>query len=1517
MAREFTPPSKEQALKVAKYLGCRGAHQDDKGNWLPCADAETLNRISTNAETEPVKAIDAKAKSPCWPGYIMVGMKPGKNGAMVPNCVPADGREKDSYADEKKRRRPGKTRRRYVRNGYEPLGERGVSGIDTLAGGGLVSGKNVISGRARPRRGDPDVYDDPNTARLRSRALGCIGIARRSTPDGEIVWTPCTNVSDYRRRTGVSPLGRRDEYRRFQRMLRDVGGPSYTRRRTGRKFNRSKTASFIVEEKAFRKLGDYGSSYVRPIKRSLGALTRRGRCRNTTMIDRDRDGYICNPATGKDDLPVGWQVREGIDKKTRQKLQKMWEQVDRDLADPSRWHGLLRRERKGNTGDKKLNDMLVNLRKRGFLVTQNQDAKGQPTRIEAPPKFKKIWLMRDALGKTKLEGEDFERIHIWQAHFKHGGNAPLHDKVASWLLLNYGYDAVNDVVYDFYDDGPTNYFQATDPKYRRELDANIIDESGPGKYITDAINPNFTESDFAGREEVQAERVRKRVDADWRERLDEIMDLGAEKYGGLDPDRELSIDDEDFFDDVTELERIGLTHQEAAVYFNISDDSAKNLYDELGFPTEDNGAPIISSVMEFYAREIRADREENVPEWYLIRTGWKDLEAVRKKKRDKASGKLDDFVADFDPELENPIPAIDRNAGLAQMVTRREHDAYRKFMDEHIDDLATLRRAVEANPRFGAILSERDWNLYKRVSGTSKDREAPVLLDSHDDQVASTLSGMLISLKANRMPTSASALGLSLEDLKRLVSIIGSSQNHAAMLNALKAAGLEKFWVRGKILGIFPSSPGGAKRAIGNRLTGLYPEAMSKSDTSHMQSKSARKRVSSTPAKPSERITGSSRNRPGSARSRTSASKIVIDEATESALAKKVKDHNKKMRENNRESWTKTDISKLKAVYRRGAGAFSISHRPGMTRNQWAMGRVNAFLKILSSGKPSNSRYVGDNDLLAEGHPWKSRKQATKSLTSGSDLGFLSPIDEDQLFSDPDLEQSTTFNLTAHYVYFESVDEKGMFRGIGSFARGLRSRGRAALRNAPFNRNARDGDGDNLVQEGTPHERPASPNESSLASLMKRLKEPNGGFTFSMNTMSDTRSGWAIARKGQGIKVAVSDVFDDDGQVTSEGIDTLQAFLLYHRDSFTEEPTDARRVALGAWHDPSDGTIYFDVTDVHSKDSMSVEQATQESIRQNQISFVDLDEMVAGAENNDAETRDIFYEGGGDGSNLLPDSAFRPFLDDVRSQRSKADEDLKVTPPKNARIEIAEDNTAMMIASPDKRLAAKHGVKKDWSKVRALPKQERSGIADFYDEAEDLEAEQIQEDVRQAYEALVKEVEEQFEMLTKELRVKIEFVDEDPYENYFEMLEDYRRNRRLKIMRTASTGSHPLMTDEQNDKFRAVHDAFGHLATGRGFDRHGEEAAFQAHKSMFSDLASQAAATELRGQNAFLIERGFFGPQKLVLLPESMRKRLITLLGTKADPTQGISLAQKASDNDNAYTKTRSHHVSCGRVPKV
>lgn len=127
--------------------------------------------------------------------------------------------------------------------------------------------------------------------------------------------------------------------------------------------------------------------------------------------------------------------------------------------------------------------------------------------------------------------------------------------------------------------------------------------------------------------------------------------------------------------------------------------------------------------------------------------------------------------------------------------------------------------------------------------------------------------------------------------------------------------------------------------------------------------------ASSRPAPKKDRIYGSKKNRPGSA---SGKGKIVFSAKTEKALRNKVKEHNEKAPEGR-----KATLGMLKAVYRRGAGAFSSSHRPGKTRDQWAMARVNAFLRLLKSGRPANPNYKQDNDLLPKKHPRSSKGEAT------------------------------------------------------------------------------------------------------------------------------------------------------------------------------------------------------------------------------------------------------------------------------------------------------------------------------------------------------------------------------------------------------------------------------------------------------------------------------------------------------------------------------------------------------------
>lgn len=137
-----------------------------------------------------------------------------------------------------------------------------------------------------------------------------------------------------------------------------------------------------------------------------------------------------------------------------------------------------------------------------------------------------------------------------------------------------------------------------------------------------------------------------------------------------------------------------------------------------------------------------------------------------------------------------------------------------------------------------------------------------------------------------------------------------------------------------------------------------------------------------------------------------------------------------------------------------------------------------------------------------------------------------------------------------------------------------------------------------------------------------------------------------------------------------------------------------------------------------------------------------------------------------------------------------------------------------------------------------------------------------------AYEALRAETYQQFEYMTKELGIKYEVSPTDPYKSVAEMVEDVRVNKRIKVLDTATTGSHPFLTDAENNMFRAIHDYFGHAGPGRGFDRHGEEAAWLSHSRMFSPDARRAMTTETRGQNSVVIIEGDFPEQKLALLPD-------------------------------------------------
>ena len=122
-----------------------------------------------------------------------------------------------------------------------------------------------------------------------------------------------------------------------------------------------------------------------------------------------------------------------------------------------------------------------------------------------------------------------------------------------------------------------------------------------------------------------------------------------------------------------------------------------------------------------------------------------------------------------------------------------------------------------------------------------------------------------------------------------------------------------------------------------------------------------------------------------------------------------------------------------------------------------------------------------------------------------------------------------------------------------------------------------------------------------------------------------------------------------------------------------------------------------------------------------------------------------------------------------------------------------------------------------------------------------------------AYRQMAKETDEQF----KRLPVSLSYhrAGEGNYRNSKQMLQDVYGNKHLYVFQGGD--EHPFLKDvdpqtglTENEKFRAVHDFFGHAIHGNEFGPKGEEIAWAAHSQMYSPLARVAMSTETRGQNS-------------------------------------------------------------------
>ena len=268
--------SKLLAIRQAVQIGCSGAHQNVNGDWMPCSSVKQYMAVTEPMSVKSRMSLDEM-------------------------------RDRASKRKKKGRKRKG---------GWEKLRERRLLGIGTTSSGSLVSdndspvnwngkpgrtvtatggglipgimngnpnppnmpgGLSVKSAQSdySPRDNDTDVFVDIESARRRSRQLGCIGVSRRISKTGKIVWMPCTNMTDYNNLTGMTALGRLNQGKRTDKIVRTIVSQELKKRRKS-----------IVEEILGKSIGPKLSA---PARTAARTITERF---DPNAWDGDMDGIV-------------------------------------------------------------------------------------------------------------------------------------------------------------------------------------------------------------------------------------------------------------------------------------------------------------------------------------------------------------------------------------------------------------------------------------------------------------------------------------------------------------------------------------------------------------------------------------------------------------------------------------------------------------------------------------------------------------------------------------------------------------------------------------------------------------------------------------------------------------------------------------------------------------------------------------------------------------------------------------------------------------------------------------------------------------------------------------------------------------------------------------------------------------------------------------------------------------------------------------------------------------------------
>jgi hypothetical protein len=147
--------------------------------------------------------------------------------------------------------------------------------------------------------------------------------------------------------------------------------------------------------------------------------------------------------------------------------------------------------------------------------------------------------------------------------------------------------------------------------------------------------------------------------------------------------------------------------------------------------------------------------------------------------------------------------------------------------------------------------------------------------------------------------------------------------------------------------------------------------------------------ISSIPAEPEERIRGSELPADAAA-DPLAASQFRYDDEIERVFDEKRQRYNERFEDSDERNDEVTD-NMLRAVFRRGMGAFSDTHNPSASRRSWGFGRVNEFLERSANldedaGFTVDDEYTQDDDLLPRGVPESTLGDDEVPESNGPDL---------------------------------------------------------------------------------------------------------------------------------------------------------------------------------------------------------------------------------------------------------------------------------------------------------------------------------------------------------------------------------------------------------------------------------------------------------------------------------------------------------------------------------------------------